>query len=392
MFALLLGACGNHPGGRGAAGSEDNGTKDTVIATDLTTVAAHFADSVLNTLTLEERVGQCFMPSVYSSADPYTLEYLQKLIDDGHIGGIVLMQGDTASARKISEVSAQAKIPLFVSIDAEWGLGMRLRDAQTFPRNGIIRKDAEDTYLYDYGREVGRECKQSGINMVLGPVVDVSPVNRGVIGSRAFGDDVNQVSDMGVAYAKGLESAGIISMAKHFPGHGGSVTDSHIGAAVINKGISTLDSIDFMPFKQYINSGLTGIMAGHINVPAINPGGEPATVSYDILTTLLRDEMGFKGLVLTDAFSMGGVKGFSAYQALEAGADIVLCPERIHKEMGIVVEKVRNGEMSEEIINDRCRRILFYKAIFGLWNRGKSRFGIDDTPEEVTQEIIKNLS
>lgn len=358
--------------------------------TDITNRAQQYADSVFETLSLEEKIGQTFMPSINTSSTPYNLAYYQKLIDDYHVGGIVLAKGDVESAKKIAEIGRQAKVPLFISIDAEWGLGMRLADAQVFPMNGKIRKDAEESLLFDYGREVGRECRTYGINMVLGPVVDVVESRRGVIGSRSFGGDVKTVSNMGVAYAKGLESIGVISVAKHFPGQGSSITDSHRGTAPVYRNITALDSIDFLPFKMFIKSGLTGVMAGHIQLLAVNPDGLPATVSPDILTTLLRDEMGFKGLVITDAFSMGGAHGYSAYQALEAGADIVLCPLNMEKEIGKVIDKVNEGELDMTLIDDRCRRILFIKALFGLWNPENNEKEVEDYYLE-REKLIRDL-
>lgn len=369
IFLLIFMLAGCTP--RSGANSEDPNESETdslSSLTDLTARAEEFADSVLKTLTIEEKIGQCFMPSIFTSADAYTMKYYQKLIDDYKIGGILLAKGDVESAKIISEKAGAAKVPLFVSIDAEWGVGMRLEDATVFPKNGNIRTDAEETLLFDYGREVGRECREYGINMVLGPVVDIVERRGGAIGSRSFGNDAQRVANMGVAYAKGLESVGIISVAKHFPGQGSSIADSHQKMAPVYKNISALDSVDFFPFRLYIKSGLSGVMAGHIQLLAVNPEGEPATVSSDILTTLLRDEMKFQGLVLTDAFSMGGAHGFSSYEAIEAGADIVLCPDKVEKEIQKVIGKVNSGELSESVIDDRCRRILFYKSLFGLWH------------------------
>lgn len=344
-------------------------TREQILSlTDITNGAQSFADSVLSTMSLEEKIGQCFMPSIFTSADPYTLNYYKQLIEEYHIGGIVLAKGDVESAKKIAGIARENKVPLFVSIDAEWGLGMRLEDAQVFPKNGYIKKDAGENLLFDYGREIGIECREYGINMVLGPVVDIVETYGGAIGSRSFGGDATRVANLGVAYAKGLESVGVISVAKHFPGQGSSIADSHRKMAPVYKNISALDSIDFIPFKRYINSGLTGMMAGHIQLFAINPEGEPASVSPDILTTLLRDEMGFEGLVLTDAFSMGGAHGFDAYEAIAAGADLVLSPDNVKKDIAKTIEKVQSRELPLDIIDDRCRRILFFKSLFGLWN------------------------
>lgn len=331
---------------------------------DITQRALLSADSLFTQMTLEERVGQCLMPSIYSTDDAYTLSVFHKYIEDFHIGGIVLMQGDLKSAKTLAEIGDDAVIPLFVAIDAEWGLGMRLKDAPIYPKNGDISKEAAETELYDYGRKIAEECRQAGINMVLGPVIDINSGYGGVIGNRSFGSDPEVVSEFGVAYAKGLESGGVVSVAKHFPGHGSTIMDSHLGVARINRDISALDTLDLKPFQEYIGAGLTGIMAGHIQALALDPDGKAASVSMDMLTSLLREEMGFKGLILTDAFDMGGAKGFSSAEALRAGADLILCPKNVGKEYQNLLKMVKSGELSLDIINDRCRRILFVKFLF----------------------------
>lgn len=333
---------------------------------DVTLSVESIADSILTTLTLEERVGQCLMPSLPSVSDSSTLHLLKKWIEDYHIGGIVLLSGSVYSAKELSDLGNDVRIPLFIAIDAEWGLGMRFKDAKIYPKNGQIINDENESVLFDYGREVAKESREIGINMVLGPVLDIVSISKGVIGYRSFGDDPKVVADFGVAYAKGLESGGVISVAKHFPGHGSATNDSHIAAARVSRDISALDSIDLRPFREYINSGLSGVMAGHLQVESLDPSGSIASVSFDMLTSLLREEMGFKGLILTDAFDMGGAKGFSASEALAAGADIVLCPLNLEKEYQNICDNVRNGNLDISILNNRCRNILKTKVLFFL--------------------------
>lgn len=333
---------------------------------DITRKALEYVDSLITSMTLEERVGQCLMPSVQALADPASLKLLNRYIDNYHVGGVVLMSGDLAGARALSAIGSEAGLPLFMAIDAEWGLGMRLVDAPVFPKNGKMSLNTEEGEMYDYGREISMECKEIGINMVLGPVVDIVSGNGGVIGNRSYGADPRLVAELGVAYAKGLESGGVISVAKHFPGHGSASNDSHQGVAKVYRDISMLDSVDLKPFREYINSGLSAVMAGHIRVRALDPDNNAASVSMDMLTSLLREEMGFNGLVLTDAFDMGGAKGFSAWEAVRAGADIVLCPRNIDKEYQNLLEAVIANKIDVSVLNDRCRRILFYKYIFGI--------------------------
>ena len=361
-LVIFMNSC--HPGGeRKEGGNEIDSIPEPY---DITEAARLYADSVLKTMTVEEKVGQCLMPPIYAREDSSTLRLYKKYMEDYHVGGVVLMKGDKHAARNIAEIGKEAKVPLFVAMDAEWGLGMRLSDGETYPKNGNFPKDLEDSELFDYGREVARESRETGINMILGPVVDITSNPRSVIGSRSFGNDPGLVSDYAVAYAKGLESGGVVSVAKHFPGHGGAFNDSHAGVAKIYKGITALDSVDLKPFREYINAGLNGVMAGHIQSLALDPDGTPASVSIDMLSSLLREEMGFKGLILTDSFTMGGAHGFSTAEALNAGADIVLCPPEIEKEYKKMIENIQDGSQDIDVINDRCRRILFTKFLFGL--------------------------
>ena len=388
-LALTIVACNgcNRFGGHDASSDSQASGNTSVLSyssvpADLTAGALAAADSILRSMSLEERVGQCFMPAILSSGDEAVMARLRHYVDTLHVGGIVLLKGDLAGAASMSARAAEARIPLFTAIDAEWGLGMRLSDAPDFPRNGRISPEADERLLFDYGREVARECRRVGINMVLGPVIDVVENPRGVIGNRSFGSDPVRVADLGVAYARGLESGGVFSVAKHFPGHGSPAGDSHRQLPVIGRSLHQLDSIDLYPFRAYIESGLSGVMVGHLAVPAIDPDALPAAVSPVVIRQLLRKELGFNGLVLTDALNMGGADGHNAVDALRAGADIVIGPAGTADEISAVISAVtaagsagsgthtdmKPGEWSrltETDIDDRCRRILFYKFLLG---------------------------
>ena len=374
---LTLSSCvypgsGETSGSRSVIDSVEGGletaTGDSVVGTDLTARVMHVADSILAGMTLEEKVGQCFMPTIYSRSERRTMRRLMEYLTDLHVGGVVLLKGDLGSAARMASVGMSSAIPPFIAIDAEWGLGMRLEDAPDFPRNGRLGPKADELLLFDYGSEVARECRRVGINMVLGPVVDVSENPRGVIGSRSFGSDPRRVADLGVAYAKGVESGGVISVAKHFPGHGSPSGDSHLTLPVIRRSFHHLDSIDLYPFRVYVSSGLSGVMVGHLAVPAIDSLSRPAAVSPEVICGLLRGTLGFRGLVLTDALNMAGAGGYGAWEAIIAGADVVVGPEDTVREIADVIEKVRSGEIGLDVIDDRCRRILFYKYLMGLDN------------------------
>nr|MDE5795382.1 hypothetical protein [Muribaculaceae bacterium] len=217
------------------APSEDDTVKmvelDSIQAKhDIGIDARAWADSIMESMTVEEMAGQLIMPAVYSDVSSDALHLLKKYSTDSHIGGVVLLKGSVEAARSIADTLRQwLAIPPFIAIDAEWGLAMRLDGTPEFPHNGRIAESADETLLFDYGFEVARECREIGINMVLGPVLDVLPEGKrkSGIGSRSFGRDAHRASDFGVAYAKGIESGGVISVAKHFPGHGSADADSH---------------------------------------------------------------------------------------------------------------------------------------------------------------------
>lgn len=348
---MVLPGCGRHHG----SGSHT----DSLLTASATADYETQADSLASAMSLEEQVGQLFMPAIYSRTEDTDIRQLVYYIDSLYVGGILLLKGDVADARRIAELTASmSPVGMWIAIDAEWGLGMRLRDAPQFPRNGNISADARA--LYDYGEELARECRATGINMVMGPVADVAHVES-FIGNRSFGDDPVHVAEMVTAYSRGLEQGGVMSVAKHFPGHGPGHTDSHHKMMVIGDSRDKIEREGLYPFRCYIDAGLSGIMAGHIAVPALDTTMRPATVSQIILTQLLRQEIGFEGLIITDALNMGGVSGHTAAEAIAAGADIIVAPHHTYEEIHNVIKKVREGELPASVIHERCRRVLAFK-------------------------------
>lgn len=346
-----------------------NGKKDVEgdsSVADITEEAHHWADSVINTLSIEQRAAQCLMPAVYARADAATIKQIKEYADSMSVGGIMLLKGSNTEAKALSDtLQSAAGIPALVAIDAEWGLAMRLEGGKRYPKNGPLGadKDVTDVSMYDYGAALAEECRETGINMVLGPVLDVSDKD-GYIGERSFGSDARRVASLGVSYAKGLEAGGIISVAKHFPGHG-SATDSHKSLPYITKTRNQLTVVDLLPFREYIKEQLPAVMVGHLAVPALGDT-VPSAVSKRLITDILRREMGFKGLVLTDALSMTGARGHTASEAIAAGADIVVAPERVADSIGDIVSAVKEGRVSEQQLNESVKRILFYKYLYLL--------------------------
>ena len=324
-----------------------------------------WVDSVMAGMTLEEMAGQLIYPAVYSDDSGYAMRSVVRYVADCHVGGVVLLKGTPEAARLISDTLSKISCaPPFVSIDAEWGLAMRLKNTPRFPRNGKISPAARDSILYEYGVEVARECREVGINMVLGPVLDVLPEENGkdtFIGSRSFGSDAMRVTRHGVSYAKGLEDGGVISVAKHFPGHGSADADSHKRLPTVSKSREQLFDSDLKPFMEYAGNNLSAIMVGHLYVPALDSEDIPVSVSEKILKGFVRDEMGFRGLIITDAMNMAGAGGKSGADAIMAGADMVLAPRDTHREVMSLVEAVEHDVFPLESLRDRVRRVLSYK-------------------------------
>lgn len=355
--------------------------------------ATSWADSVMSAMTLEQLAGQLVFPSVFSDDSNAALRQVVAYVADSHIGGVVLLKGTPDAARAISDtLTILSCAPPFVAIDAEWGLAMRLSDTPRYPRNGRISPSAEDSLLYEYGREVARECHEVGVNMVLGPVLDVLPEGKNsaggtFIGSRSFGSNPRRVTRLGVAYARGLEDGGVVSVAKHFPGHGSADADSHRRLPVVAHAREQLDSCDLMPFEKYIAERLSAIMVGHLHVPALDEAPIPVSVSGKILRGMLREEMGFDGLIITDAMNMAGAGGKTGADAIMAGADIVLAPQDTHQEVQTLVKAVRAGVFPLSQLRDRVRRVLLFKHRFARPESLPSSPSLPDNSRSLQQSL-----
>ena len=250
------------------------------------------------------------------------------------------------------------------------GVAMRLRGTPVFPRNMVLGCIRDNRLIYEYGREVARQCRQIGVQVNFAPVADVNinPKNP-VINTRSFGEDPIQVADKVIAYASGLEGGGVLSVCKHFPGHGDTDVDSHKALPILPFTRERLDSVELYPFKEAIRAGVGGMMVGHLQVPVIEPiGGLPSSLSRNVVYDLLTDELAFKGLIFTDALAMRGVSGNGnvSLQALQAGNDMVLAPRNLKAEVPAVLAAVEKGELSREDIESKCRKVLTYKYALGL--------------------------
>ena len=335
----------------------------------------HWADSVFDAMSSDERIGQLFMVMAQPKTDNRNMQQLMRYVEEMKIGGILFQKGSPMTQAEVTNRLRKAsRVPLFVALDGEWGLSMRLNGTTRFPKNMMLGAITGDTLISEYGREVARQCREMGIQINFAPDLDVnSNTDNPVIGLRSFGEDPRAVADKGVAYARGLEEAGIISVAKHFPGHGDTSEDSHHTLPVVRHARARLDSVELYPFSRYIREGFAGIMVGHLHVPSLDETkGVASSLSHAITTRLLKEEMGFGGLCFTDALAMKGASTGKAdnpsVKALLAGNDILLAPLEPLNDFAAVKEAINKGILKMEDIEAKCLKILRYKYITGLNN------------------------
>lgn len=389
LTAATLSACS----GRGKLTAEDSAAiTDSIAAAQaaeanaFTEEAWQWADSLLDTMTEEEMAGQLYMPAMYALDTPAELARLTRYAREMKTGGIVLLKGDLKGAAVICDslrALTQGGAGYFVAVDAENGLRMRFPDAPEFPWSREMGHLTDDQLMYEFGREIARECREVGIGMVLGPVLDVVPGEgaHGIMRRRSLGSDPKRVADLAVAYARGVEDGGVITVAKHFPGHGAATADSHLTLPEVNNDAARMDSVDLYPFRKYSDELLSGVMVGHLSAPALDSVRRPAIVSDIVMRDVLRGRIGFGGLVLTDALNMEGSLGVSGWQAIAAGADMVLAPSDTEKEIRQTIEAIHDGKLTTETVANRVRRILFFKYLAGI--PVSPRLDVDHVTEKV---------
>lgn len=330
-----------------------------------------WVDSVMGKLSLKEKVGQLFIYTLAPVETKRNMALLREVIDTYKVGGLLFSGGKMQNQVELTNRAQRlATVPLMITFDGEWGLSMRLRGTPVFPRNMVLGCIQDNRLIYEYGREMARQCRQLGVQVNFAPVADVNINPRNpVINTRSFGENPVRVADKVIAYASGLEGGGVLSVCKHFPGHGDTDTDSHKVLPVLPFTRERLDSVELYPFKEAIRAGLSGMMVGHLQVPVFDPvGGLPSSLSRNVVYNLLTNELAFKGLIFTDALAMRGVSGNDrvCLQALKAGNDMVLAPRDLKEEMPAVLEAIEKGELSREDIENKCRKVLTYKYILGL--------------------------
>lgn len=345
----------------------------TVAQPDYERVSHEWADSVLLTLSTEEKIGQLFMVAAYSNKDEKHYAGIERLIREEGIGGLIFMQGGPGrQIRLTNRYQSASKIPLMIAMDAEWGMGMRLDSLPFYPwamTLGAVR----DTQLIRFlGLEMGRQCRRMGVNISFSPVVDLNtnPKNP-IINSRSFGELSGAVTASALALTGGLQQARVLACAKHFPGHGDTDQDSHKTLPQVTHTKERLERVELSPYPPLFKKGLGSVMVAHLDVPALDNSGVPASVSPKVIQGLLREKMGFYGLVFTDALNMKGVSerydpGELELQAFLAGNDVLLFPEDVPKAKQALLKALDSGKIAPEQLNLRVRKILQAKYWMGL--------------------------
>ena len=334
----------------------------------------HWADSILADLSEEERIGQLFMVAAYSNKESFHKEEISALIKEYKIGGLMFLQGSpTKQVKLINYFQSISKTPLMIALDAEWGPAMRIDSVMRFPWQMTLGAIEDEDLIYRMGEQIANQCKLLGVNINFAPVADINSNPRNpIIGNRSFGESPQKVSRFSTAYMQGMQNNGVLACAKHFPGHGDTDTDSHETLPVIRHNRYRLNTTEITPFRHLITKGLGSVMVAHLRIPSIDATENLASsLSKKVVTNLLKKELGFQGLIFTDGLNMKGVsKYFDAgeldVKALLAGNDILLVSEDIPVAIEKIKEAILDGKITQEEIDNRCKKILMAKKWMGL--------------------------
>ncbi|WMI64660.1 glycoside hydrolase family 3 N-terminal domain-containing protein [Aestuariibaculum sp. YM273] len=333
-----------------------------------------WVDSIYNSMSLKEKIGQLYMVQVMSNQDEATKKKIVDLIKEYQIGGVIYSLGGPVRQAKLdNELQALSKVPLLVGMDAEWGLSMRLDSTYAFPWNMTLGAIKDNKLVEQAGRQIGEHCKRLGVHFNFAPVVDINtnPKNP-IIGNRSFGEDRDNVTEKASAFMKGMQSAGVLANAKHFPGHGDTDQDSHKTLPTVSFDEKRIDSIELYPYKKLIKEGLSSVMVAHLNVPSLEPReGYPSSLSEHIVTDILKEKLQFQGLTFTDALTMKGAANFSEtgdidLAAFKAGNDVMLMSEDVGIGVSKIAEAYYAGEISEERLAYSVKKVLMAKFKVGL--------------------------
>jgi len=336
--------------------------------------ANHWVDKTYRNLSQDEKLGQLFIVALYTNKGENEISNVRNIVTNEKIGGLILMQDDAArEINLVNEFQQKSKVPLMIGMDAEWGIYQRIAAAHKFPWAMTLGAIQDKDLIRQMAAKIAEDCHRMGINWDFAPVVDVNtnPDNP-IIGNRSFGSEVNNVINSALAYANGLQENTILAAIKHFPGHGDTSTDSHLDLPVVSHNLERLNTVELAPFKALMNKGIGGVMVAHLYVPSLESGkGIPASVSKNIITGLLKDQLGYKGLIITDALNMGAVAnkykpGELDAMAFKAGNDIMLFSQGVAEGKKLIQKAIDNGEIPQSRVEESVKKILLTKYFLGL--------------------------
>ena len=374
------------------------------ITKDLDKKAVKYADSLYARLSMDERIGQLYIVALYTNKDQNHISGVRKLVEQEKIGGIILMQDDAEQEiALVNEFQKKSRVPMLFGMDAEWGLYQRIKTAHKFPWAMTLGAIQDNNLVYEMASKIAEDAKKMGIYWNFAPVVDVNtnPKNP-IIGNRSFGSDVQNVIAKSLAYAQGLQDNGVLAAIKHFPGHGDTDVDSHLDLPVVKHSLERLNKIELAPFKALMDKKIGGAMIAHLYVPQLEKGKNiPASISYDIVTNLLKNKFRYEGLVITDALNMNAVaKKYPAgeldLRAFKAGNDVLLFSQDVPTGKKLIKEAIQKGEISEKRLEESVKKILKTKYLLGLQNlRPLSSEGINnvlnnDSHAKISEKLYAN--
>ena len=331
--------------------------------------ANDWVDKTYNSLSQDEKLGQLFIVALYTNKGEEFINQIRNIVKNDKIGGLILMQDDAArEINLVNEFQSQSKVPLMIGMDAEWGVFQRIAKAHKYPWAITLGAIQDKNLITEMSAKIAEDCKRMGVNWDFAPVVDVNTnPNNPIIGNRSFGSDVNNVVNSALAYSNGLQDNRILAAIKHFPGHGDTDKDSHLDLPVVSHNLERLEKIEIAPFKALMNKGIGGVMVAHLYVPSLeNEKGIPASVSKKIVTGLLKEKLGYKGLIITDALNMGAVANkFKAGEldamAFKAGNDIMLFSQDVATGKKLIQKAIDNGEIQQNRVEESVKKILLTK-------------------------------
>lgn len=351
--------------------------------------ADQWVDKTYKSLSQDEKLGQLFIVALYTNKGENEISNVRNIVVNDKIGGLILMQDDAArEINLVNEFQQKSKVPLMIGMDAEWGVFQRIATAHKYPWAMTLGAIQDKKLIVQMSAKIAEDCHRMGINWDFAPVVDVNtnPSNP-IIGNRSFGSEVNNVISSALSYSNGLQDNNILAAIKHFPGHGDTSTDSHLDLPVVSHNLERLNSIELAPFKALMNKGIGGVMVAHLYVPALESGkGIPASVSKNIITGLLKDKLGYKGLIITDALNMGAVAnkynpGELDAMAFKAGNDIMLFSQGVANGKKLIQKAIDNGEIPQSRVEESVKKILLTKYFLGL-----DRY-IPKNPENINSDL-----